>query len=87
MRAWRQRPLWRQSLATKAIYQRSVGLKPTEDAVDWALTLKSSYLVDELHSAFHALGRRRVKTRFGYWSDHPRANLVARDDHDSGGPT
>jgi len=70
-------------IAVWAIYQRSPELKPTERAVDWALTMRSSELVEVLHSAFHALAGRRIKTRFGYWTDSPRANLVSRDDHDA----
>lgn len=47
-----------------------------------ALALRRSQLVGELHSIFHDLASRRVKTRFGFWTDDPGSNLKARDAHD-----
>ena len=70
-------------IAIWAVHQRVPELKPTERAVDWAITMRSSELVEILHSAFHALASRRIKTRVGYWYDSPRANLIARNDHDT----
>lgn len=72
-------------IATKAVYQRVRELKPTIAAVEHVLTMRYSEMIEDLHSAFHTLASRRVKTRFGHWYDSPKANLVARDDHDSGG--
>lgn len=46
--------------------------------------VKRSKLLGELHSLFHEVARRRVRTRFGFLSDNPRASVVARDDHDGG---
>lgn len=44
---------------------------------------RSSRLIEELHSAFHAVARRRVQTRFGFLTDSPRQIVHARDAHDA----
>ena len=43
---------------------------------------RSSSLVENLHSAFHEVARRRVKTRFGVLLDDPSTIVCLRDDHD-----
>lgn len=68
-------------IATQAVYSHA-GLPPTEDARWTVITMHYSSLIEALHSAFHALARRRLATRWGRWYDSPRANLVARKDHD-----
>ena len=60
------------------------GLPPTQNARDYVLTVRRSELLADLHSAFHALASRRVKCRWGYWSDSPRQNLLSRKCHDEG---
>ncbi len=47
-----------------------------------ALALRRSQLIGELHGIFHELAGRRIKTRFGLWTDDPAANLKSRDTHD-----
>jgi len=56
----------------------------TERPKALALTLRRSRLVGELHRIFHEVAQRRIKTRFGLWTDDPGANLKARDAHDEG---
>jgi hypothetical protein len=68
-------------MAVKGVYSPA-GLQPTEGAREYVLTMRYSELLSDLHSAFHALAGRRVKARFGFWSDSPRANLVTRRCHD-----
>lgn len=68
-------------IAVKSLF-RQTEIPCSDEAVDWALTLHYSSLIEDLHSAFHALASRRAETRWGRWSDSPRANLVARKDHD-----
>ena len=68
-------------IATRGIYSPA-GLAPTAEARDYVLSMRYSQLVADLHSVFHVLAGRRVKTRFGFWSDSPRQNLVSRSDHD-----
>lgn len=57
-------------------------LPATQNARDYALSVRRSELLADLHSAFHALASRRVKCRWGYWSDSPSQNLVSRKCHD-----
>ena len=40
--------------------------------------MRHSQLLIELHRAFHEVGSRRIKTRFGILSDHPAINLHMR---------
>ena len=68
-------------IAQKGVYVLS-GLPPTEDACAQALAMRYSELIEDLHSAFHALASRRHKARWGLWSDSPRQNLVSRKCHD-----
>lgn len=57
-------------------------LAPTEEAVYYATTMRSSELLDSMHSLFHEVARRRIHTRFGLLSDHPRDIVHRRDEHD-----
>ena len=47
--------------------------------------MRSSDLLEDLHSAFHVVARRRHQTRFGLLSDSPSGNSLRRKDHDEGG--
>lgn len=42
-----------------------------------------SRLVQELHSFFHTLAGKRIRTRFGYLTDDPSGITRSRDAHDS----
>jgi len=68
-------------IACKGVYVLS-GLPPTEDARVQALVMRYSELIEDLHSAFHALASRRTRARWGFWSDSPRQNIVSRKCHD-----
>lgn len=59
------------------------GLEPTPKAIEYALSLQMSGLVEHMHDIFHQVARLRVVTRFGMLSDHPKDILHRRDDHDS----
>ena len=72
-------------IATQAIYQHA-GLKPVDEARRYTLACRTSGLLSALHSAFHTLAGRRLRPRFGFWTDSPSQNLVSRDDHDSPQP-
>lgn len=67
----------------KAVYDLSEAVPATKKAVKYAEATRSSGLLEALHSLFHTVASRRVKTRFGFLSDSPRAILKARDSHDS----
>ncbi len=56
-------------------------LPPTR-ARELNLRMRRSQLIQELHSAFHEVGSRRIKTRFGILSDHPRSNLSMRESYE-----
>jgi hypothetical protein len=58
-------------------------LPPTSEALDYALAVRSSELVERMHSLFHEIASRRVNTRFGLLSDHPRDIVDRRDEHDA----
>jgi len=61
----------------------SVGdIKARQQALDEATLGRTCPLVTELHRAFHVVGSRRIKTRFGVLSDNPDVNLAMRADHD-----
>jgi hypothetical protein len=47
------------------------------------LRMRRSQLLQELHSAFHEVGSRRIQTRFGILSDSPRINSLMRESHDN----
>lgn len=68
-------------IAVKAI-RGPGGLPTAEGARDYLLTVRRSELLTGLHSAFHALASRRVKCRWGHWSDSPSQNLLSRRCHD-----
>lgn len=40
-------------------------------------------MIDSLHSLFHLVASRKIKTRFGLLSDDPRGNVERRDAHDA----
>jgi hypothetical protein len=46
--------------------------------------LQQSQLVEALHDAFHELAQRRIKTRFGTFSDRPTTILAMIDSFDKG---
>lgn len=52
------------------------------EAWDWLHSVKSSRLIDDLHSAYHIVASRRIKTRFGVLYDSPRGNVNMRDEWD-----
>lgn len=58
--------------------------EPETRAREMARVTRSSLLISDLHTAFHVVAQRRVKTRFGLLSDNPRQILAARDEHDGG---
>ena len=72
-------------VATKAMHSPA-GLSPRSEAVRYTLACRDSEMLHALHSAFHTLAGRRLKARFGFWSDSPTQNLVSRDDHDDPKP-
>lgn len=55
---------------------------PRTDAVKFVKITAASCLLSELHSCFHILVGRRIKTRFGYWNDSPAGNVFHRDNYD-----
>lgn len=65
-----------------AVWQvRDDGGVPTKGR-QFALVSRTSFLLGELHGAFHRLAAGRVKTRFGMLTDDPEANLKMRACHD-----
>ncbi len=58
-------------------------LKPRNKSLDWLRSLRSSRLVEEMHSLFHEVARRRIETRFGLLFDNPEAAWKRRDAHDT----
>lgn len=65
-------------IATQAVCEYI--LPPTRKALEYLKATHESVLLESLHSAFHELGRRRIQTRFGLLSDHPRSILVLREE-------
>ena len=59
----------------------TTGQPPTR-AREMNLRMRRSQLLQELHSAFHEVGYRRIKTRFGVLSDNPRVNCLLREQHE-----
>ena len=49
-----------------------------KESVEWLQAVSYSRLLQELHSAFHEVASRRVKTRFGMLSDSPSHILALR---------
>jgi hypothetical protein len=68
-------------IAVKAV-RGPGGLPTTARTRDYVLSVRRSELLADLHSAFHALASRRVKCRWGFWSDSPSQNLLSRKCHD-----
>jgi hypothetical protein len=67
--------------ATQGVYQP--GSLPTPaKAIERALGLHYSRLIEDLHEAFHQVAQRRHETRFGRLSDHPAFDLARRDEVD-----
>jgi len=59
------------------------GLEPRQEAVRTAEIMRMSELVEHMHSLFHEVASRRIRTRFGLLSDHPPDILNRRDEHDA----
>lgn len=59
------------------------GLEASPKAKDYVVSLSMSELVETMHSIFHEVASRRIMTRFGRLSDHPKDILGRRDEHDS----
>ena len=57
--------------------------EPPTRARELNLRMRRSQLLQELHSAFHEVGFRRIKTRFGVLSDNPRVNCLMRENHEN----
>jgi hypothetical protein len=47
-----------------------------------ARIMRYSPLIGQLHSVFHALASRRIRARFGMWTDRPDPNLALRHDYE-----
>jgi hypothetical protein len=58
-------------------------LPPLQQARTRCIVMRYSELVEEMHSLFHELASRRIVTRFGHLSDHPRDIWQRRDEHDA----
>lgn len=69
-------------VATKAVADANT-LPARQGAKDYAWVTKMSGLLEALHSLFHQVASRRIRTRFGLLSDSPRAILKAMETHDS----
>ena len=67
--------------AVKGVFQPGYTPIP-ERAADYALATRSSLLVEDMHDFFHDVARRRVLTRFGLLSDHPKFDGDRRDRED-----
>lgn len=66
------------AIAIKGICQIG-GLPVLEKTKAMVLALKKSILLDDLHSAFHELAARNIRTRFGVFSDSPNDILQQRE--------
>lgn len=60
---------------------RPARLPPTQ-AGERSIALRTSFLLQELHLAFHDVAARKVRTRFGRWTDDPESDLHDRDAFD-----
>lgn len=69
------------AIATQTV-SRHAGLDPVPRAVDMTYTLRESWLCETLHSLFHVLAGRRIRTRFGLMQDSPRGILILRDEYE-----
>lgn len=58
-------------------------LAPRDEAIQYLITCRISDLVERMHSLFHEVASRRIRTRFGFLSDHPKDIRDRRDDHDA----
>lgn len=70
------------TIASEAVVDTK-GLPGRQEAKDYAWAVKMSGLLEALHSLFHQVASRRIRTRFGLLSDSPRAILKAMETHDS----
>jgi len=52
----------------------------SSEAREDALASRHSDLIESLHSSFHELARRRIKTRFGLMLDSPRGILILKEE-------
>ena len=71
-----------QGLIATCQTKRIEGQPPTRHR-EMNAVMRHSQLLIELHRAFHEVGSRRIETRFGILSDHPRVNLNMRADHET----
>jgi hypothetical protein len=69
-------------IATKRM--QWIGGEMNGDAIAFAKAVGYSELISDLHSAFHAVASKRIKTRFGTLTDSPSGNLIMRQHHDEG---
>lgn len=60
-------------------------LPARQEAIDYLTAVRSSTLIESMHSLFHTLASRRIQTRFGLLDDSPISIRVRRDEHDSEG--
>lgn len=58
-------------------------LEPTQKALEFTECMRMSELIERMHSLFHEVASRNVRTRFGRLSDHPVDILERRDEHDN----
>lgn len=58
-------------------------LPPLPEARTRCIVMRMSELVEEMHTLFHEVASRRIVTRFGHLSDHPRDIWHRRDEHDA----
>lgn len=56
----------------------------SEKVKGYLWTIRAHGLFAALHGQFHTLAGYRIKTRFGFLTDDPAANVRARDRHDAG---
>ena len=59
-----------------------LGGETNEHSKEFAESVGYSPLIQDMHSAFHAIGSKRIKTRFGVLCDSPSVILAMRKDHD-----
>lgn len=72
-------------IANRCCYQ--VGdLPANEKAVEYLLSVRSSMLIEDLHSLFHEVAQRKPKHRYGYFSDDPSGFLRIRDEEEAEAP-
>lgn len=68
-------------LAVHSIYQPRLVPIPAK-AVEWILACGYSRAIERMHDLFHEVASRRIETRFGKLSDHPKFDAERRNDHD-----